>query len=1005
MRRQLIWTHRAARSALPALSVLLTVPSAARPEAPSVRRAPSAALKAAIDAERTAEGATLAEREVAACLARPRFADDCLDLLEESVSLQIDAGRPQLAVIHARSALAIARARFGEDAAETGNAYGNLGSALQAAGRLVEALAPKQRDLAIARHLLGEAHGDTAISYNNVGVLLDRLGRHEEGESMLRRAIVIWRALPDERRNLGIAHHGLARNLDQQGRLAEGMAEYDAALAVYATILPPNHPQIANLLTSIAISLRAQDRLPEAEAAARRALAMREARLPPGHPDIGSALKALANILGDAGREHEAEALTARALTIERQALGMRHPDVAFTLANLAVGTLRQGRAGDAAALLREAIAILDAATGTPHPKRVGMLLRLADALRTDGDAVGAEAVLRDALAQATARSMPDPADPARARVALASLLADTGRAAEALPLIEAALPLLPGGPAGTTAETIVARSLHGAVLHRLRRIADARVAIDGAAAAAITRFERYGTRSVEQRRALRDVRTVFERQVAITWDAVRGARVRGCDADCGAAFVAAQWAIYSGAGQAIDGAALRRGDNPLAVALRERDALVLARDATDRRYLKVAALDTAQAAILAGRIAEQDAALTALDARIVAAQRGGADLLRPRPVSIATVQALLAPGEVLVMAVPGETAGHVWAIRRDRVRWVRRTGLSHARLATRVARLRAGLGGAGAGMRGQMGRISGARFDLADAAALGEDWFGSARDQMGYRSRVISVASGALASVPPAALRIGGRWLIDRTVVTALPSPANLLRSRCQACTPVRPDGAIAFVGMGAPAPNPAMPDLPPLPHARDELAAIATHFPGRARWWTGSEATEARLRGEAGLPVARYITLATHAVRTGDGGPAGEPALLLTPGNAGDPADDGLLTASEAATLRIGADLVVLSACDTAAADGAFTGEDLSGLARGFFAAGARGVLVSHWPIDDAATALVSPALFAGIGSDPAAALRDAMRRLRDTPGRRWAHPRYWAAFTLVGDIAARR
>jgi CHAT domain-containing protein len=139
--------------------------------------------------------------------------------------------------------------------------------------------------------------------------------------------------------------------------------------------------------------------------------------------------------------------------------------------------------------------------------------------------------------------------------------------------------------------------------------------------------------------------------------------------------------------------------------------------------------------------------------------------------------------------------------------------------------------------------------------------------------------------------------------------------------------------------------------------------------------------------------------------GSTAGEPGLVLTPPAEASEADDGYLSASEAAQLRLNADFVVLSACNTAAADGRPGAEGLSGLARAFFYAGARSILVSHWEVSDAATAALILDTFAELdargGADPAVrarALQAAMRKVRADP--RWSHPAYWAAFTLVGE-----
>jgi CHAT domain-containing protein len=120
--------------------------------------------------------------------------------------------------------------------------------------------------------------------------------------------------------------------------------------------------------------------------------------------------------------------------------------------------------------------------------------------------------------------------------------------------------------------------------------------------------------------------------------------------------------------------------------------------------------------------------------------------------------------------------------------------------------------------------------------------------------------------------------------------------------------------------------------------------------------------------------------------------------------PADDGLLTASEVAQLRMNADWVVLSACNTIAGEkpGA---EALSGLARSFFYAGARALLVSHWAVaSDAATTLTTTT-FASLAADPKLGRAEALRRamvayIGDTSRPMNAYPAFWAPFSIVGE-----
>jgi CHAT domain-containing protein len=130
--------------------------------------------------------------------------------------------------------------------------------------------------------------------------------------------------------------------------------------------------------------------------------------------------------------------------------------------------------------------------------------------------------------------------------------------------------------------------------------------------------------------------------------------------------------------------------------------------------------------------------------------------------------------------------------------------------------------------------------------------------------------------------------------------------------------------------------------------------------------------------LPLADYrvVYFATHGLVAGDIEGLAEPSLALTLPVATTDDDDGLLTASEVAQLKLNADWVVLSACNTIAGDkpGA---EALSGLARAFFYAGARALLVSHWAVDSSAAARLTTSTFDLLKSDPKLGRAEALRR----------------------------
>ena len=157
--------------------------------------------------------------------------------------------------------------------------------------------------------------------------------------------------------------------------------------------------------------------------------------------------------------------------------------------------------------------------------------------------------------------------------------------------------------------------------------------------------------------------------------------------------------------------------------------------------------------------------------------------------------------------------------------------------------------------------------------------------------------------------------------------------------------------------------------------------------------------------------LAFATHGLISGELNGLDEPALALTVPEQASAGDDGLLTASEVALLNLNADWVILSACNTASGDGRPGADGLSGLARAFFVAGSRALLVSNRPVFSDAAAEVTTRMIERLRSDPALrrseALRLSMLNLLDDGSmpEHMAHPAAWAPFVVVGDGAALR
>jgi tetratricopeptide (TPR) repeat protein len=202
--------------------------------------------------------------------------------------------------------------------------------------------------------------------------------------------------------------------------------------------------------------------------------------------------------------------------------------------------------------------------------------------------------------------------------------------------------------------------------------------------------------------------------------------------------------------------------------------------------------------------------------------------------------------------------------------------------------------------------------------------------------------------------------------------------------------DGALGTLALGPPY-------LPRLAATRQEAEIVARLAPADVLLALDFDANRWRVLN---TPLERYRILhfATHAV-IDDRHPelAGVLLSLLTPD--GSP-QDGFLRLHDIYGLRLSADLVVLSACQTAVGP-EIRGEGMVGLVRGFMSAGAARVVASLWKVDDEATALLMREFYSGLlrdGLSASAALQRAQMQLWQNP--RWNAPFYWAAFQLQGD-----
>jgi CHAT domain-containing protein len=192
---------------------------------------------------------------------------------------------------------------------------------------------------------------------------------------------------------------------------------------------------------------------------------------------------------------------------------------------------------------------------------------------------------------------------------------------------------------------------------------------------------------------------------------------------------------------------------------------------------------------------------------------------------------------------------------------------------------------------------------------------------------------------------------------------------------------------------------DLPPLPETKDEILAMAQALNANMNTDVilGDKATRRSVL-QQNLKDRRIIAFSTHGLVAGDLPKLSQPALAMA--GTSDPNESPLLTLEDVMRLKLDTDWVILSACNTASSDGKGD-EALSGLGRGFFYAGARALLATHWSVESDSARELMTKTFTLYGQNEkltrAEAIRQAQLNLTQT---KFSHPFYWSAYALIGD-----
>jgi CHAT domain-containing protein len=947
---------------------------------------------------RLPEAETFARRAVALLEKGPEDAM-LANILNGLGNVLKDEGKYKEAELVQRRALAIREKVLGPEDPKAAESLFDLGELLEAQGRYPEAEASLRRSAAIREKRLGPSHPSFAANLNGLGTLLQRTGRYGESEALFKRCLAIHESLDPQSRDVAACFNNLAGLYERQGRLDDAEHAYHRSLSIDESTFGPNSAAVGAVLGNIGQLLEREGRYEEAEPIMRRALDSTEKALGPNHPETATEIDNLADVLKRLGRFGEAETLARRALQIREQALGEEHLAVSVSLRGLSRLLAKQRRFDEAEPLARRALQISIKVLGPEANDTATAASDLADIYAQKGRFAEAEAIYRKAVAVTEKALGPNNADVAANLFFLAAVLTREHRDPEARLAMRRAT------------EILAAQPFWGSDKAARARVREMRPYYLGYAAVA----SRMLGAGFPDRQALGN-----EMFSALQW-------MKASDTSASLAHMAAR---FSTGNDALAGLLRTQQDaqsklSTMRAAILKIEGMGAERDIASETKLRADADDLA-------------AQLERLDATVTSKFPAYADLANPRPVSVAETQALLGADEALILAVTDES-GTVVSVTTQKTAQLRHVDLNDTALAALVKKLRKGLSPDGPTMPAYPARI---------AHELYRRFLGPMESQFAGAKHLIFIGDGALESLPlsvlltmpppvdetsdPKVMR-NLAWFGRRYAVSVLPSVSALKSLRRAA----RPSRAVQpFLGIGDPLlrHHPALGgngrashdvasrgvprrlavrgdaadleyvrSLPSLPETADELEAEARLLHGGPDSLRLRERATVRAVMQEDFTNRRIVVFATHAL-VGDASEAIEPALVLTPPAVPSPDDDGLLRASAIAALKLDADVVVLSACNTAASDGSPGAEGFSGLAKAFLFAGTRALVVSHWSVESKATVELMTRFFTA-AAEPSVGRAEALRRamlgmLSDPNHPEFAHPFFWAPFVIVGE-----
>jgi CHAT domain-containing protein/tetratricopeptide (TPR) repeat protein len=948
-----------------------------------------------------------------------------------------------------KRALEIREGALGPDHSDTAQSVDVLAGLYQSQGQFARAEALFERSLAIAEKTYGPDHPSVASASTNLARIYIAQARYVGAEPLLNRALTIREKTPGPEHPATGQTLGDLGNLHyMQGHYAQAEAFYKRALAISEKAQGADHPSTIQPVAQLARVYQSQGQYAKAEPLFKRALATSEKAYGLEHVAVANVLSGLASLYRARGQYDEAVPLMNRALAILEKTYGPEHYNLITPLQELGSISIAQHNYAKAETQLQRAATISERALGGQHPRTAQCISALAELHERQGQNEAAEALHRRALAIYEGSLGPEHASVALLLDKLAGLMQIKDQYAEAESYYKRALAIYRNA-VGPDHPYLIANYgnlvrlywrqkqwLQGLDMARQANAILRRRVVDAGLDESVTREIQKGRDTLVRHLALLAANPERLSPVVVTDEALQVVQVLQA----------------SGTAQAVGKMAARFAGNSdaLAALAKRRQDVADERARSEGRLMGSVGLppgerNPAAEQSLRERIAQSSKDLDAIDAELTKKFPAYQELTHPEPLSLASLQRLLRPGEAMVVYAIEESSSFAWVITPTQANF-RTLPVKRQALAEQVSRIRYQMELDPAGQPQPVSLDVLHQLHQALVAPLAKELAGA--------KHLLSVPAGPLQSLPMGVLvaspppRIGSEadyrqvdWLAKRFAISVLPSVGSIQAFREFA---KKGRGGEPFAGIGDPlvgertAPTRGKPKLavttvfgsagtatrgvgelasleairsaPRLPETADELKAMAKTLKATTDdLWLQDRATETQVK-QANLSRYRTVAFATHGIMAGEIDGVGEPGLILTPPRTASAVDDGYLSASEVAQLNLNADWVVLSACNTAAADGTPGAEGLSGLAKAFFYAGARTLLVSHWPVASEATVLLTTTMLRLADANPALgkaeAHRQSMLRLLDTLDHpEYAHPVFWAPFVVVGEGGSAR